>query len=430
MRYTVGSDPVLDLDLVRWDAIGSAAHAKMLNRIGILNADECGKLVAGLRRVVELSDAGEFEIPYDLEDCHTAIEMFLLEHAGDAALKIHTGRSRNDQVLLTVRLYLRDACVNSLSALHDTANSFLVRAKADFGVMMPGYTHLQTAMPSSIGMWLGAFTDAQVELLDEGLALLEIMDKNPLGAASGFGVPLELDRKYTAELLGFSKVQRNPIETQNSRGRYELRLVRWLTDVSALFEKFSWDLILYSTHEFGFFSLPKELTTGSSIMPQKRNPDVLELTRARASVCRGALTELSSLTDKLPSNYHRDFQLTKAPLFRALREVSDILPMMQLVVGEFTINSDAISRAMTADIFATYDVYRQVRDGRPFREAYRNTHDSIQRGLIDAQALAADFKIIADSVSSGLEESVRELDAVETRIDAWKSRLAQVERIF
>jgi argininosuccinate lyase len=236
-------------------------------------------------------------------------------------------------------------------------------------------------------------------------------------------VPLELDRDYTAELLGFRAVQRNPIAVQNSRGRYELKVLNWLTEGAALIEKFAADMLLYSMHAFGFFSLPVELTTGSSIMPQKRNPDVLELLRAKASQVRGSAIELMMVIGKLPSHYHRDFQLTKEPILRGVNCVFEAFEVAEVVADSFSINPESIEAAMTDDLFATYDTYKQVREGVPFREAYRNTAKRAKEGAIDVAALKGDFALIEQTNEKEMAQAGSEFHAVEERLQKYREKI-------
>ncbi len=331
-RFTVGDDPRLDLRLIHFDCLGSAAHVRVLQRAELLSHDEADRLVAELGRIDALAGEGKFAIPDELEDGHTAIEAHLTAALGELGEKIHAGRSRNDQVATAVRLFMRHHALQWTEAIAEVIAALAERIRRDGDVPMPGYTHMQPAMPSSVGLWLHAFAEALLEQLRAAGHLLAQLDCCPLGTGAGYGVPLPLDRDYAAELLGFSRVQRNPLDVQNSRGRMETYFVRVAADVAAAFEKLSSDLILFSTAEFGFFSLPEALTTGSSIMPQKRNPDVLELTRAHAGRLRARQHELEWLVGKLPSGYHRDLQLTKGPMIEAADQIAAMLPIMQRVI--------------------------------------------------------------------------------------------------
>ena len=426
-QFTVGDDPAIDRELVRWDAIASAAHARMLHSIGILDKAETNKLLIGLQEVVELSDDGQFEIPEELEDCHSAIEAFLSEKVGPAGLKIHTGRSRNDQVLIAIRLCLRDSVLALLGELAELVQELFTRAEASQKITMPGYTHMQPAMPSSVSIWLHAYAEGALELMRDGLMILERLDTNPLGVASGFWVPLDLNREMTSKLLGITRPQRNSIHVQNSRGIDAMKVVRFCVDISSLVEKFSWDLLLYGTREFGFFKLPRSFTSGSSIMPQKHNPDVLELLRARASLVRAAEFELGGVLSKLPSSYHRDFQCAKEPMIRAIADVAEMLPIVREVVKAFEINEEGLAKAMGEELYATYAVYREVKKGKTFREAYVEVAKQTDAGKIDKKDLACDFELIQKVHLREVNEARRELETLSVRTSDWVKRAEQAE---
>ncbi|MDD2943650.1 MAG: argininosuccinate lyase [bacterium] len=427
-RFTVGNDPQIDLHILRWDIIGSLAQARMLAKVGLISEDESKNLVAALGELLIKADRGEVHIPDDLEDCHTTIESLLIEVVGEAGKKIHTGRSRNDQVLLAMRLYLREQVASGLAALHAFADQTSERAEELFDQPMPGYTHYQRAMPTSVGVWLHAFAEAALHLLREGFAVYEMIDCSPLGAASGFGVPLPLDRAYVAELLGFRAVQRNPIYVQSSRGRHELLVLRWMLDVNCLLEKLACDLVLFSTEEFGFVSIPPEFTTGSSIMPQKHNPDVLELLRARASRQRGAVAELEAVIAKLPSHYHRDYQYTKEPVMRGTTNFLECLDVATEVVARLGISPERIKAAMSPELFATYDAYRRVLAGETFRDAYKATAEAVKKGEINVTELESDLNIILTSAREELSDCRAELATVREQIGNLILHLTEVER--
>ncbi|MDX2198216.1 MAG: argininosuccinate lyase [Phycisphaerae bacterium] len=379
-RFTVGDDPTWDLRLVHWDCIASAAHARTLARAKLLTNPEAAALIAGLRAISEKNTRGEFTIPPELEDAHTAIEAELTRTCGEAGEKLHTARSRNDQVATAMRLYLRDAVTRWAAALSEFAAACLDRIARDGETPMPGYTHMQPAMPSSIGQWLHASVEAALDLIRAAAHLHERLDSCPLGTGAGFGVPLPLDREFTAKLLGFSRIQRCAIDVQNSRGRLELLVVRHACEIGAMLEKLASDLLLYSTAEFGFVRLPEALTTGSSIMPQKRNPDVIELLRGRAARLRGRASELEWIVGKLPSSYHRDLQLTKAPVFQADDDIRDMLAVATRCVAALTLDHDRLRAAMRPELFATQAAYDLVQQGIPFRQAYRQIGAKVRAG--------------------------------------------------
>jgi argininosuccinate lyase len=426
-HFTVDTDPQVDLELVHWDAIGSAAQARMLASLDVLTKEEVKKLLSALKKISDQGIAGEFVIPSELEDCHTAIENILIETTGEAGEKIHTGRSRNDQVITALRLYSRDCLLKILSSLLEFASSIAKRIDIDGKVAVPGYTHYQRAMPSSVGMWLHSFYEWSLDLSKEGLFLLDLLNKNPLGASSGFGSSLKLDRDLTASLLGFDAVQRNPVHVQNSRGRYELKLLRFIGDIASMIEKLACDLVLFNTEEFGFVRLPTAFTSGSSIMPQKRNPDVLELLRATASRVRACEFELQGIISKLPSNYHRDYQFTKEPLVRAVGYASSILPISAQVIGAFELDKKRLDAAMGVEVYATYEAYRLVKSGMSFRQAYREAAKRYQDGELDKNDLAKDFEVIQTVLSKEIKEARSEFMALEKSLSDKTARFSRIE---
>ncbi|MCB0354665.1 MAG: argininosuccinate lyase [Bdellovibrionales bacterium] len=390
-RFTVGLDHVFDQRLAVFDAVASAAHARMLNRIGVLESKECSSLLSELQKIAEESRAGEFSISPDLEDCHTAIEMRLTETLGEAGKKIHTGRSRNDQVLVALRLFLREELLGHLELLEDLVSVLTEKAKQELVTPLPGYTHMQRAMPTTAATQILSYAEWSQALVHDGLSLLHSLNWNPLGVGSGFGVPLELDRDYTSKLLSFEQTQPNPIFVQSTRGREELKFLNWLTDISSLIEKSALDLLLFSTQEFGFVSIPVEFTTGSSIMPQKRNPDVLELLRAQASRVRAMRDELQGILAKLPSSYHRDLQYAKEPLFRCTDEVRRAVTIFTAVFPKLSFNRERALEMFEGELFATDEAFRLVALGEPFRDAYLHAAEKLKNGEIPVAELTEAF---------------------------------------
>ena len=370
-RFTVGDDPIHDRELLPWDCVGSAAHAKMLQRIGILTSEELRSLLTALTQIHASAERGEIEIPSELEDCHSTLEHLLIERCGEAGKKIHTGRSRNDQIVLVTRLYMRDALLRLMQHTAEIVSALLEKNDTIGDLPLPGYTHMQPAMPSSVGLWIHAWVEALGESLADAQQLLASLNRNPLGAGAGFGVSLPLDRAYVAKLLAFDGVQESVIDVQNSRGRYERKLLFWVSEVGATIEKLASDLLLFATKEYGFVKLPEAYTTGSSLMPQKRNPDVLELMRASASTIRGALAEVTGVTTKLPSSYHRDFQLSKGPLLRGIRVADELLSIMPTLITGLTFDSTRLAEVMYPELYATYAALDAARSGTPFRDAYQ-----------------------------------------------------------
>ncbi|MGH8312775.1 MAG: argininosuccinate lyase [Gammaproteobacteria bacterium] len=390
-RFTVGDDPVLDQRLMPFDALGSAAHAHMLAHAALMSPEDATALVTQLAAIAAQARRGEIRIRPEQEDCHTAIEAVLTQALGDAGKRLHLGRSRNDQVALALRLYMRDALLNIAAQAVELATALVSFARAHAGEVMPGYTHLRRAMPSTFGLWAAAFAAGLVEELQAMQAVYARLDRCPLGAAAGFGVPLPLDREYTAKLLGFADVQISPVDVMNSRGRHELALVNALASIGLVMEKFLWDVALYSMPEFGFLDLPDAFTTGSSIMPQKRNPDVVELARARCRELRGYALTVQELAGGLPSSYHRDLQLLKKPLFAALDTAQDWLDVLIRLVPALRVNAERAAVACTDELYATHAAYKLVQGGVPFRDAYKRVAQQIQHATFkpDHEALTA-----------------------------------------
>jgi argininosuccinate lyase len=376
-RFCAGDDVVLDRALFLADVRASKAHVHGLARIGVLSADEAGAIDRALDDLAVEFEAGRFVLDDRFEDGHSAIESYLTDRLGDAGKKVHTGRSRNDQVLVALRLYVREALDQIAAGARDAAGAFLDRAEAESAVPMPGYTHLQRAVPSSAGLWLAGFAEA---LIDDA-ALVEAtrawMDACPLGTAAGYGVNLPLDRQGVSDELGFARLLVNPVYAQNSRGKLELAALGAL--LQALFDvrRFAWDLSLYTTAEFAFVLLPAEYTTGSSIMPNKRNPDVVELLRASPSVVLGAMAEVESLLS-LPSGYHRDLQATKGPVLRALSHGIEALGLVPDLVRKMEFDRERMAAAISPDMYATDAAVELAAKGMPFREAYRQVANSLK----------------------------------------------------
>jgi argininosuccinate lyase len=370
-EFTVGDDHLLDRRLVVADCLASLAHAKMLHAIGILTAAEFDSLSGELAAIVRLDHEGEFPVRRQDEDCHSAIENHLVEALGEVGKKIHTGRSRNDQVIAALRLYTRSFLLRFQDAALKLAGALLSFAEQHREQPMPGRTHLQVAMPSSLGLWAGAFAE---ELLDD-LSLLEtayaLNDSCPLGSAASYGVPLPLNREMVADALGFARVQNNVLYVNNSRGKYEAIVLDAVAQVMLTLSKLAQDLILFSLPEFGYFHLPDELFSGSSIMPQKKNPCMLELLRAKTATVASCSARVKEIIRALPSGYNRDFQETKAPFMQGLDTGMISLRMMRRVVEKLEIDRQRLHHAFRAEIYATDRALELVAAGTPFRDAYR-----------------------------------------------------------
>lgn len=383
-RFTVGEDPEIDTHFLSHDCSGTAAHVRGLGWIGALTLEEVSQVLTALQALRARAEDGTIRIPPELEDGHTYLENSLTEDLGEVGEKIHFGRSRNDQVATMVRLWLRDELRTAVDLVLTMAEAFLQVADAGTGVLMPGYTHLRRAMPSSLGQWAAALAEG---LLEEAQALISLddrFDRCPLGSAAAFGVPLDLDREYVATLLGFTRVQISTMDAQNSRGRYESAFVHALASVCLVLERAICDLLLYSTEEFGFVRLPVEATTGSSIMPQKQNPDVLELARGRCREVRGLAATMDHLAGSMSTSYHRDYQLLKAPTVRATTITKELLQILAYLLPKIGWNEARMEQAISLDMFATQVAYEKTRQGRSFRSAYKETAKEVADGTLPA----------------------------------------------
>ena len=379
-EYTVGNDRELDLQLARYDVQGSLAHIAMLERIGLLTAEELRILTAGLQEIAAEIEAGRFEIEPDTEDVHSQVELMLTRRLGDAGKKIHSGRSRNDQVLVDLKLFLRDELrqvADEVKALFDRLQELSERYRE---VLMPGYTHLQIAMPSSFGLWFGAYAETLVDDMRLLAAAWHIANQNPLGSAAGYGSSFPLDRTMTTRLLGFETLHYNVVAAQMSRGKSERAAAAAIAAVAATVGRLAMDACLFMSQNFGFISLPDELTTGSSIMPHKKNPDVFEIMRGRCNRLQALPNEIALLTTNLPVGYHRDLQLMKDILFPAIDEIKRTLRMGDFMLAHLKVNEHILDDRKYDYLFTVEDVNRLVLQGVPFREAYRQVGMAVQRG--------------------------------------------------
>ena len=371
LRYTAGEDHLLDARLVSYDVRGSIAHAEMLAAQELISAEDCDSICDGLRALEASFERGEWQISLEDEDVHTALESRLTENIGAAGGRLHLGRSRNDQVLTALRLYLRDAAADLASRVEALLSAIDGLETRQGDVEIPGYTHMQHAMPSTVALWCGGFHEGFADSADGLRATRRRINRNPLGSAAGYGTPgLPLDRDMTTKALGFDGTQSPVTAAQLSRGRAESALLFEIHLLMQDLGRMASDLLLFYTQEFAFISLAAEVTTGSSIMPQKRNPDVLELLRASAATTHACLDEALMITTKLPSGYHRDLQRLKAPVFRAIDLAVDSVDIMAYVLEGVSFLPGNIE--LDEGIFATEEAYRLVREhGIPFREAYR-----------------------------------------------------------
>ena len=351
-----------------WDLLGSIAHAQGLAAAGVLNERELSRITAALRAGIALTRAGRLHVTARDEDVHTTVERFLIARTAAAGEKIHTGRSRNDQVLVDLRLYLKDALLDIVAATLDAADALAALGRRHARVVWPGFTHHRKAMPSTVGLWAAGFAEGLIDDAAAILAALDRLDRSPLGSAAGFGVPLSLPRADVAKALGFAGVQRNVTAVQASRGKLEVVALAALWSMGSTLGKLSWDVILFSSEELGFLRLPERLATGSSIMPHKRNPDVFELTRGREGVLSGCLAQAIALCGKLPSGYHRDLQLLKSPIMTACDTALAMSRMCAHAVPLLEVDRARCAAAVDDAVLATDAVYERVRAARRFAQ--------------------------------------------------------------
>ncbi|TVQ68162.1 MAG: argininosuccinate lyase [Balneolaceae bacterium] len=370
--FTVGRDYLLDQELVPFDLKASAVHAAALQKAGVLSGEELVSIRASLSELQKLWERGEFVIRIQDEDMHTAIENYLVEMIGETGKKIHTGRSRNDQVLTALRLFEKEKLNEVLGSMRDTALLLLEFAGAHSALPMPGFTHTRKAMLSSVALWAGGYAELLVCQLEASPGIRSLISRSPLGTAAGFGTTFPINRPEEAEELGFDLPFFCSTTAQLSRGWTELQLVQYLQAVTSVISRFASDVILFSGEGFPYFQLHEEITTGSSIMPQKKNPDLAELIRGRHAELCGSSATLQALTSNLTSGYHRDLQLTKEPVILAFRQSLEILDAVRLLITHMKPNPEALRQACTSELFAAEQAYRLVREeGISFREAYR-----------------------------------------------------------
>ena len=379
-EFTTGNDRKLDLYLARFDVLGSLAHITMLESIGLLTHDELTALSKELKRIFTEIEKGNFKIEEGTEDIHSQVELMLTKKLGEAGKKIHSGRSRNDQVLVDCKLFFRNEIQELVSEIKNVFDLLIKKSEEHKGTLLPGYTHLQLAMPSSFGLWFGAYAESLVDDVISLQAAYRIVNKNPLGSGAGYGSSFPLNRKLTTQLLGFDDLNYNVVYAQMGRGKTERMVAAALGNVAATLSKLAMDACLYLNQNFAFISFPEELTTGSSIMPHKKNPDVFELVRAKCNSLQALPNEIMLLTANLPSGYHRDFQLLKEKLFPAFKTLRDCLKMVHLMVTNIQINKDILQEEKYTYLFSVEEVNKLVLKGVPFRDAYKKIGQDIEQG--------------------------------------------------
>lgn len=379
-EFTVGNDRELDLKLARYDVEGSLAHIKMLNSIGLLEDEDLRKLVPALEEIGREIETGNFRIEPGVEDVHSQVEFLLTAKLGDTGKKIHSGRSRNDQVLVDLKLMMRDELKHIARSVKTLFDKFQHLSEEYKDVLMPGYTHLQIAMPSSFGLWFGAYAESLVDDMEMIKAAYRIADQNPLGSAAGYGSSFPLDREMTTRLLGFHTLHYNVVAAQMSRGKTERAASMAIAAIASTLGHFAMDVCMYMCGNFRFVSFPDEFTTGSSIMPHKKNPDVFEIMRGKCNRLQSVQNEVALLTANLPLGYNRDLQLLKDILFPATEEMVKCLDMCTMMLDHIIINRDIIEDEKYDYLFTVEDVNRLVLSGMPFRDAYKTIGMEVQRG--------------------------------------------------
>lgn len=427
--FTVGDDRELDLYLAKYDVLGSLAHTRMLEKVGLLSASDLEQVQKGLKEIYNEIEEGNFTIEPDVEDIHSQVELLLTRRLGDVGKKIHSGRSRNDQVLVDIKMFLRSEVMRVVYSYKELFDLLQELSNEHKDKMLPGYTHLQLAMPSSFGMWFGAYAEAITDDMEVLLAAYNSANKNPLGSAAGYGSTFPLDRQLTTDLLGFETLNYNAVFAQMSRGKTERNVAFAIAAVAGTLSKLAYDVVLYMNQNFGFISFPDELTTGSSIMPHKKNPDVFELVRGKCNVLQSLPNELMLLTSNLPSGYHRDLQLTKDVIFPAFNKIVDCINITTYMLSQVQVKEGLLDDEKYDVLFSVDAVNNLVVEGKPFRDAYKIVGSDIAEGKFkrpeqlnyqhlgsignlanDQIAQLMEMKLAQfsfDKVSSAIEELVR-----------------------
>ena len=414
-QFTIGNDPVYDLQLARYDVMGSLAHITMLEHVGLLPSEELEPLCIELKNILDTIEDGTFVIEEGMEDVHSQIEYLLTKKLGDLGKKIHAGRSRNDQVLVDLKLFMRAEIIEITDAVEDLFDLLLSKSEAHKNDLLPGYTHLQIAMPSSFGLWFGAYAECLVEDAELLEAAFRLANKNPLGSGAGYGSSFPLDRKLTTVLLGFEAPHVNVVNAQMSRGKTELYVLNAISQIATTLSRLAMDVCLYNSQNFGFIELPSSLTTGSSIMPHKKNPDVAELLRGKANKLKAAPNQLQLLMSNLPSGYHREFQLTKEILMPAIDEIKDCLEITHYMVTHMNVKADLLKDSKYDLLFSVEEVNKLVVAGMPFREAYVQVGKMIEAGKFNGSSRELNHTHLGSIGNLGLNEIQAQKDLVWSR---------------
>ncbi|MEN8851768.1 MAG: argininosuccinate lyase [Candidatus Arcticimaribacter sp.] len=379
-HFTVGKDREYDLVLAEYDCQASIAHANMLAKIGLISAEEATQLSTALKEIQQQAKEGQFTIEDEFEDMHSKIEHLLIERLGDVGKKIHTARSRNDQVLVAMHLYLKHELGEIKSQVSELFELLLSLAEKHQNELIPGYTHLQVAMPSSFGLWFSAYAESLIDDLYFWQSAYKIADQNPLGSAAGYGSAFPIDRAFTTEALGFAQLKVNSVAAQMSRGKLEKSTAMALSSIGSTLAKFSMDVCLYMGQDFNFISFPDDLTTGSSIMPHKKNPDLFELVRGKCNSLQALPNQLALLTTNLPSGYLRELQLAKGPIIEAIQELKACLEILLFSLPNIQVSKDITAQAKYDYLFSVDTLNQEVLAGKPFRDAYRALGKAIEEG--------------------------------------------------
>ncbi|MBQ6682197.1 MAG: argininosuccinate lyase [Prevotella sp.] len=383
-RFTVGRDREMDLYLAKYDVLGSMAHITMLESIGLLGKDELPLLLAELRNIYQQAEKGEFVIEDGVEDVHSQVELMLTRKLGDMGKKIHSGRSRNDQVLVDLKLFTRQELRETVESVKLLFDELIAKSEQYKNVLMPGYTHLQIAMPSSFGLWFGAYAESLTDDMLFLQAAYKMTNRNPLGSAAGYGSSFPLNRQMTTDLLGFESMDYNVVYAQMGRGKMERNVAFALATVAGTLAKMAFDACLFNSQNFSFIKLPKECTTGSSIMPHKKNPDVFELIRAKANKIQSLPQQVMLIMNNLPVGYFRDLQIIKEVFLPAFGELKDCLQMAAYIINKMSVNEHILDNPMYDPMFSVEEVNRLAAHGTPFRDAYKQVGLEIEEGTFKA----------------------------------------------
>ena len=379
-RFTVGKDREMDLYLAKYDVLGSMAHITMLESIGLLTKDELQQLLAALRTIYKEAEAGRFVIEEGVEDVHSQVELMLTRQLGDIGKKIHSGRSRNDQVLVDLKLFIRDQLKELVKLTEVLFHELIEKSNTYKDVLMPGYTHLQVAMPSSFGLWFGAYAESLADDMQYLLAAWRITNRNPLGSAAGYGSSFPLNRQMTTDLLGFDSMDYNVVYAQMGRGKTERNVAFSMATLAGTLAKLAFDACMFNSQNFGFVKLPDECTTGSSIMPHKKNPDVFELTRAKCNKIQALPQTVMLIMNNLPSGYFRDLQIIKEAFLPSFDELKDCLRMAAYIINRMKVNEHILDNPIYDNMFSVEEVNRLASNGMPFRDAYKKVGLDIESG--------------------------------------------------